>query len=228
VTTLDPDLVRIGDQLQARWRTDARQARSRRRAALVAASLATLLAIAGAAAAGGVLPFHLTTSTSAPAPAALAQLRRFLPAGSPFTLQLDHAQAIGTITSRETGELSVVVVPLSPRGACVDAARRDGSSYVGACATSPHHATTVSGDHITYFQATTSYEGSKGSPALELLFRSAPPGAVRVDVRERDGSKLPAVMQHGWMISIGRRPYGPVALIRFYDEAGKRILSFYG
>jgi hypothetical protein len=119
-------------------------------------------------------------------------------------------------------------VPLSPRGACVDAARSNGSAYVGACAMSAHHATTVSGARITYFQITSSYEGGNGQLPLSLLFRSAPPGATRVDVRERDGSKRPAVMSHGWMISISQRPDGPVALIRFYDRAGKRILSFYG
>jgi hypothetical protein len=35
-------------------------------------------------------------------------------------------------------------------------------------------------------------------------------------------------MSHGWLISISQRLYGPVALVRFYDRAGKPILSFYG
>ena len=111
MTTLDPDLIRIGDQLQARWRMDARRARSRRRATFSAAALAGVLAIAGGALASGVLPFHLTSSSSSASPAALAKLRGLLPAGSQFTLQLDRAQTIGTISSRETGELTVVVVP---------------------------------------------------------------------------------------------------------------------
>ena len=208
MTTLDPDLARIGDQLQTRWRVDARRARSRRRAAFLGAALAGVLAIAGGAVASGVLPLHLTSSSTKATPATLAKLRAFLPAGSPFTLQLGRAQPIGTITGPGTGTLSVVVVPLAPRGACVDAARSDGSSYVGACATFPHHTTTVSGARITYYQIGAIYEGSKGNPPLNLLFRSAPPGAVRVDVRERDGSKRPAVMSHGWMISISRRVRG--------------------
>jgi hypothetical protein len=228
MNTVDPDLARIGDQLQARWRVDAQRARGRRRTTLCATSLAGALAIAGGAVASGVLPIHLASSSSKTPPAALAKLRAFLPPGSPFTLQLDRARTIGTITSPETGALSVVVVPLSPRGACVDAARNNGSSYVGACATLPHDTTTVSGSRITYYEITSSYEGAKGHPPLSLLFRSAPPGAARVDVRERDGSKRPAVMSHGWMISISQRPDGPAALVRFYDRAGKRILSFYG
>ena len=61
-----------------------------------------------------------------------------------------------------------------------------------------------------------------------MLVRSAPPGAVRVDVRDRDGSKRPAILSHGWMVSLNQHPAGPVALVRFYDASGKRILSFYG
>ena len=51
---------------------------------------------------------------------------------------------------------------------------------------------------------------------------------MRVDVRERDGSRRPAVLSHGWLVSLNERPGGPVALVRFYDRKGNRILSFYG
>jgi hypothetical protein len=236
MSAIEPDLARIGDQLQARWRVDARRARGRRRAGLLAAALAAVLAIAGGAIAGGVLPIRLTPTSGAPARAALAQLHGVIapPPAVPKPwklapqLRLQRAIVIGAITGQETGRLSVFVVPVSPRGVCVDAARRDGSSYLEGCTFFLQHATTTLGTRVPYFQVGVGFLGSARRPAIEMLVREAPPGAVRVDVRDRDGSRRAAILSHGWMVSLNRHPDGPTALVRFYDAAGTRILSFYG
>jgi hypothetical protein len=237
MSSLDPDLARIGDQLQARWRVDARQLRGRRRAGLLAAALAAVLAIAGGAIASGVLPIHLTPATGEPSPKALAVLHKMIPAppaapktwkGAPRLLR-NRALVIGMVTGKETGRLALMIVPVSPHGVCVDAARPDGSSYLGVCDTGlPSHSTTVAGKRISYYQLDTGYLGSGTRPALDMLVRSAPPGAVRVDVRERDGSKRPSLLSNGWMVALNQHPGGAVALVRFYDAQGRRILSFYG
>jgi hypothetical protein len=238
VNPLDTDLVLIGDRLQVAWRSDARRGQRRARVVLGSAALGALLALTAAAIGSGVLPIRLTPTSTKPERAALVPLRGIF--RKPITppqglvghprLLLDRAMVIAQMRGRSTGTLSVLVVPVSPRGACVDAARADGSSYLAACATSPQHAVSVDGTRSVYYQITAGYLGPPGSrrPPLELMLRSAPPGAVRVDVRDRDGSKRPAVLKHGWMVSLNEHPGGAVALVRFYDARGKRILSFYG
>jgi hypothetical protein len=236
MSAIDPDLARMGDQLQVRWRVDARRARVRRRAGLLGTALAAALAIAGGAIAGGILPIHLTATSGTPSPAALAQLRGVI-APTPAVpkpwkhaphLLLQRAIVIGTVTGRATGTLSVFVVPIAPRGVCVDAARHDGSSYLEGCTDFPQHATTALGTRVAYFQVGVGFLGSARRPAIEMVVREAPPGAVRVDVRDRDGSRRAAILNHGWMVSLNPHPDGPTALVRFYDAAGTRILSFDG
>jgi hypothetical protein len=238
MSQLDTDLALIGDRLQVAWRSDARRGRRRARVALGSAAFGALLALTAAAIAAGVLPIDLTPTSAKPDQAALVPLRGIF--GAPIVtpkgligrpkLLVRRAIVVAQMQGRQIGTLSVLVVPVAPRGACVDAARADGSSYLAACATFPMHATTVDGTHVVYYQGTAAYLGGPRSkrPPLELTLRSAPPGAVKVDVRERDGSQLPAVLSHGWLVFLNQHPSGPVALVRFYDKAGKRILSFYG
>ena len=235
---LETDLALIGDRLQVAWRSDARRGQRRARVALGAAALGALLALTAAAIGAGVLPIRLSPTSAKPDQAALVPLRGIFRkpieppqglAGHPRLL-LDRAMVIAQMRGRQTGTLSVLVVPVLPHGACVDAARADGSSYLAACATFPMHAVSVDGTRSVYYQITAGHFGVPGSkrPPLELMLRSAPPGAVRVDVRNRDGSKRPVVLSHGWMVSLNEHPGGAVALVRFYDAQGRRILSFYG
>ena len=60
-----------------------------------------------------------------------------------------------------------------------------------------------------------------------IAIRNAPPHAARIDVRARDASTLPAVVSHGWLVFVNRRP-GAAVLVRVYDASGKQLLSYYG
>lgn len=226
MTSLESDLRLIGDQLQGAWRADARHAR-RRRHALLAGALAALLALTGAAIASDLFPIDLTMTSSSPSAAALTNLRAtYLPVGQPlkpwqhaFGLDFSKAVVIAKVAGRETGPLSIIVVP-ARHGLCVDAARPDGSSYLGACGTR------LSGGLYTIVDAQR-YKGVY-QPPLGLSILKAPAGAARIDVRARDASKLPAVISHGWLLFLNSRPGGAAVLVRVYDKAGKRILRYYG
>jgi hypothetical protein len=238
MSQLDTDLARIGDQLQTAWRADARRSR-RRHGALVGVALSALLVVAGVAvAASGVLPIHLTPREGKPTPKALVQLRGLL-AGPPSTRPkrwrdapkalLRKAYVIAEMTGGEQGRLSVLIVPVAPRGACLDAARPDGSSFIAACASGPLLRRERRGGrsvYSRYYQLTAGVEGPLYQP-LNISLRSAPVGAATVDVRARDGSRLPAVLNHGWLVFVNEHP-GPAVLVRFYDGTGRRILSYYG
>ncbi|HEY1480058.1 MAG TPA: hypothetical protein VGF46_08505 [Gaiellales bacterium] len=236
MSSLDPEIVALGDRLQVRWRADALRARRRRAGGLAGAALGLLLAVTGGAIAEGVLPIQLHATSARPSAAALSTLHALVDApphvpstwkGAP-RLQVERAIALGKITGTGRGPLAVFAVPVATGGACVDAARANGSSFLAACARFPLHATTVAGRRVRYFQIGAEYDGGKDGPPLRLLLRSAPPGAVRVDVRTRNGARLQSVLAHGWMVFVDPEPVRPLALVRFYDRAGRRILSFYG
>jgi hypothetical protein len=237
MTSLENELALIGDHLQVAWRADARVAR-RRRHALLAASLAALLALTGAAIASDLFPLNLTKTTTAPAPAALEDLlATYKPPGKPlapwqkaFKLDLTKAVVIAKVTGRQTGPLSIIIVPAGKHSLCVDAARPDGSSYLGGCVTKPRASVTGHGDDAfdVNFEVDAITTNGVHHPPLGLSIHSAPPGAARIDVRARDASKLPAVISHGWLVFLNPHPGGAVVLIRVYDKAGKRVLSYYG
>jgi hypothetical protein len=145
-------------------------------------------------------------------------------------LHLDEAVVIARMTSRETGPLSIIIIPAGRRGACLDAARPDGSSYLGGC--------TIAPDPTLARQGVTSYHLNVGILAstrngvhhgpIDMSIRTAPQGAARIDVRARDASKLPALISHGWLFFVDTRTDGAAVLVRVYDRAGKRLLSYYG
>jgi hypothetical protein len=229
------ELSGIGDRLQVAWRADRRAARRRSRL-LVAGALAGVLVLTGVAIAAGVLPVSVLPSSGKPQPAALVQLRSLYPrrpgtpplgwANAPV-LELDRALVIARISGRETGPLSVIVIPARPRGVCLDAARPDGSPYMSGCSTFPHAVVDTAGRHSTAFGIQLGVDGSTGTPALNIALHRAPPGSARVDVRTRNASRLPAVLNHGWLVYVNQHP-GPVVLVRFYDRNGHRLLSYYG
>jgi hypothetical protein len=235
MTSLESELHLIGDHLQTAWRADARHARRRRRA-LLAASLGALLVLTGAAIASDLFPISLTKTTSSPAPAALENLRAtYQPVGKPLapwqkSLKLDLAKAvvIARVTSRQTGPLSIIVVP-AKHGLCVDAARPDGTSYLGGCQQEVH-LRGARADHSVSLYIIVDGRTTNGvyHPPLGLSILTAPPHAARIDVRERDASKLPAIISHGWLLFLNPRPGGATVLVRVYDKAGKRLLSYYG
>jgi hypothetical protein len=250
MTSLEQDLAGIGDQLQEAWRADARQAR--RHHALLAAALVTLLAITGAAIASDIFPISLTTTDTKPPAAALSDLRatyrpadRLLrPWQKALDLDLSKAIMIARVTSRETGPLSIIVVP-AKRGICVDAARPDGSSYLGGCDQHPtlqeqlrpfppvHGVVTppqvAPPDDSRGVSVSVEARKRNGvtEPPLGLWILNAPPHAARIDVRRRDASQLPAVISHGWLVFLNPRPGGPAVLVRVYDRAGQRLASYY-
>jgi hypothetical protein len=229
------ELSAIGDRLQVAWRADRRAAR-RRSGILGAGAVVTVLVLAGAAIAAGVLPISVSPSSGKPQPAALVQLRSLYPrrpgtppqgwANAPV-LELDRALVIARISDRATGPLTVIVIPARPRGMCLDAARPDGSPYMSGCSTFPHAVVDTAGRHSTAFGVQLGVDGSTGTPPLNIALHRAPPGSVRVDVRARDASKLPSVLNHGWLVYVNQHP-GPAVLVRFYDRNGRRLLSYYG
>ena len=235
MTSLETELALVGDQLQTAWRSDARKAQ--RRHALVAASLATLLALTGVALAAEVLKIDLTKTTATPPAAAIADIRAaYQPPNTPLApwqkaLKPDFAKAIviAKVTSRQTGPLSIIIVPAGHHSLCIDAARLDGSSYLGACATKPD--ATIPGHGHNAFDLNLSAEATTTNgihmPALGLSLHTAPPHAARIDVRARDASKLPAVISHGWLLFLNPNPAGAAVLVRVYDKTGKRLLSYY-
>jgi hypothetical protein len=231
MTTLDADLALIGDRLQPAWRGDARRARRHRRS-LLGAGLAALLALTGAAIASDELPINLTPTGGRPTTAALSDFRAtYQPSTTALEpwqksshLDLGKAVVIASVTSPQTGPLSVFLVP-AKHGACVDAARPDGSSYLGACTTAP-----VASGHGEY-DLNVSVAGMTVHgvyhPPLGLSLHSAPLHAVRIDVRARDASKLPALISHGWLLFFNPQPTGAAVLVRVYDKRGKKLLSYY-
>ena len=236
MTSLETQLALVGDQLQAAWRADARQAR-RKRHALVAAGLAALLALTGVAVAADLFPINLTKTTAPPPAAAIADLRAtYQPPNTPLApwqkaLKPNFGKAIviAKVTSRQIGPLSIIIVPAGQRSLCVDAARPDGSSYLGACANKPN--ATVTGRGRNAFDLNLAVEAMTTNgvhhPALGLSLHTAPPHAARIDVRARDASKLPAIISHGWLLFLNPDPSGAVVLVRVYDKTGKRLLSYY-
>jgi hypothetical protein len=250
MTSLEQDLALIGDQLQEAWRADAHQAR--RHHALLAAALVTLLAITGAAIASDIFPIRLTKTDTKPPAAALRDLRAtYRPAGplkpwqQDLDLDLTKAITIANVTSRETGPLAIIVVPVK-RGVCVDAARPDGSSYLSGCAQQPTRQQAdamtrlldrlgVAGggvappDSSRGFYTTVEARKRNGvtQPPLGLWILNAPPHAARIDVRRRDASQLPAVISHGWLVFLNPHPGGAAVLVRVYDKSGKRLVSYY-
>jgi hypothetical protein len=234
--SLDDDLVRVGDQLQAAWSRDAGRARRHRRALLGAC--AAVLAIAGVALAADVFPAHVTPTSHPPAPAALMQMRAaFQPVAGPLepwqkTLKLDFGKAVvvARITSRETGPLAVIVVPGARHRVCFDAARPDGSSFLAGCdmpLPSPGPGADRSiGITAGILDRFTGTDGVTHAPIM-ISIRNAPPYAARIDVRARDASTLPAVVSHGWLVFVNQRP-GAAVLVRVYDASGKKLLSYYG
>jgi hypothetical protein len=251
MTSLESELALIGDHLQAAWRADARHARRRRRA-LLAAGLAALLAITGAGIASDIFPVSLTKSDSKPPAAALSDLRAtYRPANrllkpwqKALDLDLSKAIMIARVTSRETGPLSIIVVP-AKRGICIDAARPDGSSYLSGCDQQPTRQQQLApfppvGREVTppqvappddsrglYVTVEARKRNGVTQPPLGLWVINAPPHAARIDVRRRDASHLPAVISHGWLVFLNPRPGGAAVLVRVYDKAGKRLVSYY-
>jgi hypothetical protein len=236
MTSLETELALVGDQLQTAWRSEARTAR-RRHHALVAAGLASLLAFTSVAIAAEVFSFSLT-KTTAPAPAAaIANIRAtYQPPDTPLApwqkaLKPDFTKAIviAKITNRQTEALSIIIVPAGQHSLCIDAARPDGSSYLGACANKPNDTLTGHGDNAFDLNLTAEATTSNGvhHPALGLSLHTAPPHATRIDVRARDASKLPAVISHGWLLFLNSNPGGAAVLVRVYDKTGKRLLSYY-
>ena len=231
MTGLENELVLIGDHLQAAWRADALHARRRR--ALLAVVVAALLAITGAAIAADVFPIDLTQTDTTPPTAALRDLRAtYQPVDKPLrpwqkALELDFTKAvtIAKVTSRETGPLSIVIVPAGRHGVCVDAARPDGSSYVGGCVTHPVPGGDAYNLNVGVMGMTTN---GVYHPPLSLSIHTAPLHAARIDVRARDASPLPALISHGWLLFLNPRRDGAAVLVRVYDRSGKRILSYYG
>jgi hypothetical protein len=237
MTRLETELALIGDHLQTAWRADARHAR-RRQHALVAAALATLLALTGAAIAADVFPINLTKTTGTPpAAAALRDLRAtYQPPNTPLapwqkalTPNFAKAIVIAKVTSRQTGPLSIIIMPAGQHSLGVDAARPDGTSYLGACANKPATAITGRGHNAFDLNLTVDAMTTTGvhHPALGLSIHTAPPNASRIDVRARNASKLPALITHGWLLFLNPNPSGAAVLVRVYDKAGNRLLSYY-
>ncbi len=111
MSTIERDIARLGDDLQARWRADLSRTRTRRRAGIAGSSGGAILALAATAIAAGVLPFHLSSSSSRPSAAAVAAMREFTPHSPNVAWHLDaqDAHVIGTLTGSGVGRLSVVV-----------------------------------------------------------------------------------------------------------------------
>lgn len=235
MTSLEADLTSVGEQLQTAWRRDARRARRQHRALL--GSLAALLALTGAAFAADVLPFGLTSAGHPPAPAALTRLRAvdqplerpLLPWQKALKLDFSKAVVIAEISGRQTGPLSVIVVPGARHGICFDAARPDGSPYISACKTLPSR---QGGSDEAVALTAGIDEGftSHGvyHPPLLLSLHTAPPHAARIDVRARDGSTVPALISHGWLVYLNVHPARGPVLVRVYDGSGERLLSYEG
>jgi hypothetical protein len=236
MTSLETELALVGDQLQTAWRSEARKAR-RRHHALVTAGLASLLALTGVAIAADVFTINLTETTATAPAAAITNLRAtYQPPNTPLApwqkaLKPDFAKAIviAKVTSHQTGPLSIIIVPAGNRSLCIDAARPDGSSYLGACANKP--SATVTGHGNNAFDLNLSAEATTINgihhPALGLTLHTAPPHATRIDVRARDASKLPAIISHGWLLILNPNPTGADVLVRVYDKTGKRLLTYY-
>ena len=231
---LDLDLVAIGDQLQRAWRSDRTRARRRTRL-LATAALSTALAATSVALAAGVLPISLHAASGKPSARALISLHKLYPARpsttpEPFphslALRLDQAMVIGRVTGQQAGRLDLIVIPTTPRGACLDAARPDGSASMSGCTTFPQRVVDTNGRRSTAFQATLGRDATADVAALNIALRSAPPGAVRVDVRTRSGAEVPSLLNDGWLVYV-KHP-GPDVLVRFYDKQGHRLLSYYG
>jgi hypothetical protein len=111
MTSLETELALIGDHLQTAWHADTRNARGQRRA-LLAAGLAVLLALTGAAIASDIFPITLTKTTGTPPAAALSDLRATYqpPPNTPLApwqkglkLDLSKAIVIAKVTSHQTG-----------------------------------------------------------------------------------------------------------------------------
>jgi hypothetical protein len=237
MTTLPPNLQRIGDQLDRAWRP-ARPTHSRRRA-LLGAALVTLLALTAAAVAGEVLPFSLAGSSDKPTRAELAQLRAvYQPPKTATTswrgaprLELSKALVIARMATRRTGPLSLIVVPGVDSVLCLDAARPDGSSQTAGCATA------MAGNAAMRRMYHARYNFFAGIPgavhnhteedAFAIWIRDAPPRAARVDVRSPTGTRLPAVISHGWIVYVIPDPRHNLAQVSVFDAAGKRLFSYF-
>ncbi len=237
MTTLPPNLQRIGDQLDRAWRPSP-PARSSPRA-LLAAALVTLLALTAAAVAGDVPPFTLAGAGDRPGSAEIAQLRALYQApkaapkpwkGAP-RLELAKALVVARMSTRRTGPLSLIVVPAVGGGLCLDATRPDGSSSAGACSTAPAGNPAI---RRMYHARVTFFLGIPGAlhdhteeDAFAVWIRDAPPRAARVDVRGADGSRLPAVISHGWIVYLVPDPRHNLAQVSVSDAAGKRLFSYF-
>jgi hypothetical protein len=238
MTSLDAELAVIGDRLQIAWRSDARRARRHHRT-LLAGAFAALLALTGAAIASDAFPVDLSpTRAKAPAPAALTRFQStYKPLDMPLQswqkalkLHLDKAVVIARMTSRETGPLSIIIIPAGRRGACLDAARPDGTSYLGGCTTAPDPTLarhSVISYHLNVGVMAFTKNGVHHGP-IDMSIRTAPTGAARIDVRARDASRLPALISHGWLFFVDTRTDGAAVLVRVYDKSGRRLLSYYG
>ena len=237
MTTLPPNLQRIGDQLDRAWRPSP-PARSRPRA-LLGAALVALLTLAAAAVAGDVLPFSLVGSGDKPSSAEIAQLRALSQApktapkpwrGAP-RLELSKALVIARMSTRRTGPLSLIVVPVVGGGHCLDIARPDGSSYGVACPTAPALNPAMRRMYHARYNFFVGIPGAVHNhtedDAFAIWIRDAPPRAARVDVRGADGSRLPAVISHGWIVYLVPDSRHNLAQVSVSDAAGKRLFSYF-
>jgi hypothetical protein len=234
MTELDVVLVALGDQLQGAWRSDRMRTR-RRMQVLATSALVAVIAATGAALAAGVLPISVRSASGKPTAQALVSLHKLYPerpstTPKPFphslALRLDQAMVVGRVTGSETGRLDLIVIPTAPRGACLDAARPDGTAYMSGCSTFPQRVVDTAGRRSIAFQTTLEQDATAKVAALNMALRSAPPGAVRADVRTRSGFHVPSVLSDGWLVYV-RHP-GPDVLVRFYDKGRRRLLSYYG
>jgi hypothetical protein len=146
-------------------------------------------------------------------------------------LEFSKALVIARMSTRRTGPLSLIVVPGVDGVLCLDAARPDGSSHSAGCMTATAgNAAMRRMYHARYFF----FAGIPGTvddhteeDAFAIWIRDAPPQAARVDVRGADGTRLPAVISHGWIVYVIPNPRRNLAQVSVFDAAGKRLFSYF-